>query len=264
MSTTFRDQLPPFFQQLAQFMSFLALDILNIFDLGCTLPEQDHFTGLLMSTLAPLAALALIVAIRAGLEWQFARNDAELRDELMTGSFTVCLILVFLVYPGVSSQVLKTFAVDYFDDGRAALAVDHSIDATTAKYTSFAVYAGFMTLVWPMGVPAFYFTYLYRERARLNPKSNSSEQIVIAVREQDPSVVYLRFLWCVRRAAPSRSPSPSRRRPYKPPYYWFEVFELIRKLAQTSLVVFVRNGSAEQMIFQLVITGCVASRSCAL
>lgn len=64
---------------------------------------------------------------------------------------------------------------------------------------------------------------------------------------------YLKFLW----------------KPYRTPFFWFEVFELLRKLAQTAVrllcmcvggliflqvVVFVAQGTNGQVVFQLVVT----------
>jgi len=82
------------------------------------------------------------------------------------------------------------------------------------------------------------FISLYRERLRLYPLQHKAIKVAIAVRNADRGVVYLKFLWS----------------PYKPRYYWYEVFELCRKLAQTSVIVFVSPGNTGQMVYQVMIT----------
>jgi len=78
-------------------MAFLSLDITSIFDLGCTLPAQNHYTDLLVSTLAPLAILFLVAIVGRFVARLLAKNDRELREEIGQTSFTTILVIVFLV-----------------------------------------------------------------------------------------------------------------------------------------------------------------------
>ena len=268
MSATFREVLPPFFRQLRDVFAVLALDFINIFDFGCTLSAQNHYTSLLLSTLVPLGFLLVLLLIHAMLAKFVAKQDLLLRSELRITTFTIFLVVLFLVYPSCSNKVLATFSCRTMDDGSSTITVDPSTSCVTPQYQGFAVYAAFMVFVYPLGVPVLYATFLYRERNKLNPfaRNQNLDKVAEAMRAEDRSIAYLYFLW----------------KPYKARYFWFgeflvpcpkfifwgqapksstnvmmimtETFELIRKLAQTSIVVFIAPGSSPQIVFQLLVT----------
>jgi len=105
----------------------------------------------------------------------------------------------------------------------------------TCKYVD----AGFMIVFVVFGVPLAYGWLLYKHGSAMNPKlPGYTLPMIVSKRDADSSIVHLRFLW----------------EAYRPKYYAFEVFELIRKLAQTSLIVFIANGTATQIIIQLFIS----------
>jgi hypothetical protein len=182
---------------------------------------------------------------------------STLKLEMRGTTFTMILIIFFLVYPSCSNKILATFSCKVFDDGTSVILKDPSLSCSDAVYSSYAVYAGIMTVLYPVGIPVVYSILLYRERKQLNPFPEQKDQSsALVFRENNPSIFYLRFLW----------------RPYKTHYFWFgrllstlfvppskltpaqEVFELLRKLAQTSVVVFVSPGSSPQIVFQLLVT----------
>ena len=167
MSVTFRDVLPAFFLQLRQIFSFLALDLITIFDFGCTLSAQNHFTSLLISTLLPLGVCFLLFTIHVMVERTLAKNDRALKQMLRTTTFTSFLIINFLVYPSCSSTILATFSCRNLDDGTAVLTTDPSISCQTATYDTFRAYAGFMLAVYPAGIPSLYAVLLFREKRQL-------------------------------------------------------------------------------------------------
>jgi hypothetical protein len=272
MSLLFADVLPSFFQELARVFSIFALDLVTLFDFGCSLPEQNHFTSLLISTLIPIGVVALTVVVHSSAQKWIIKENAALSRSISTAAWTFTLIFLFFVYPSVSAKVLRTFPCDYLDDGSASLVADHSVNCATSEYASFRAYAIFMSLVYPLGVPVLFLGLLLWRRQKLHPRvldaelqvenmsflkrffavlsralrrtqMSTSDVVSAQLREQDESILYLQFLF----------------KSYKPAFYWFEVAELIRKLAQTSLIVFFDPGSSQQIITQLFITAFFVS-----
>lgn len=240
MSITFSEYLPSFYVQLQDIFSVLALDLVNIIDFGCTLAAQNHYTSLLLATLLPMGFMLVVLAIHAVLEIWLVKKEAVLKQEMRVTLSTVFLVVLFLIYPSCSNKILATFSCRTLDDGSSTITVDPSVSCQTSEYTSFTVYAGFMVLIYPIGVPVLYGMLLYRERNKINPfaKADKLDKVAEAMRTQDRSIAYLHFLW----------------QPYRARYYWFEIFELVRKLFQTSIVVFIAPGTSPQIVFQLLVT----------
>ena len=167
MSVTFRNVLPPFFLQLKQIFSFLALDLITIFDFGCTLSAQNQLTSLLISTLLPIGVCLLVFGVHVFVERRYAENDRNLRGQLRTTTFTSFLVVNFLVYPSCSNTILATFSCQTFDDGTSSLTVDPSVSCQNDTYFAYRAYAILMVFVYPVGIPVLYATLLWRNRDQL-------------------------------------------------------------------------------------------------
>ncbi|GMI40862.1 hypothetical protein TrCOL_g4331 [Triparma columacea] len=108
-----------------------------------------------------------------------------------------------------------------------------------------------MVVVYPIGVPFLYWFLLYRRRHDLDggqtekEKSMSDESALKMAleerknkEEEDPTLKALSFLYGS----------------YEPKFWWFEVFETLRKLALTGFLVFLAPGTAAQVLFSLVMS----------
>jgi len=236
MSVQFAAVLPASFLQFAALFSVLALDLIALFDFGCALPDQNHYASLLLTTLLPILVCVCIATCYVVFTVFLLRDQPQVRADVRTLCYTLFLFVLFLVYPSVSSGILKTWLCDSFDDGTRWLQVDHTLSCQVPAYTYWVIYSVVMFFVYVVGVPVTYTVLLYRERERLNPPF--SRDVAIEVRKGDPAIQHVKFLW----------------EAYRPRFYWFEVWELVRKLVQTSVLVFVAAGTSLQMIFQLGVT----------
>jgi hypothetical protein len=197
MSMTFREILPPFFRSLRQVFLILAADVVNIFDFGCSFSNQNHFGTLLLATLTPMAFIWAVLCIRGILERTSLGQDRGFCYELRVASSTTILIVFFLIYPSCSNKILATFSCRTFDDGTSVINSDPSLSCQTEQYTGYAIYAGLMTIIYPVGVPVLYSTLLYRERRKINPYNSERrlDAVAEAIRKEDRSIQYLNFLW---------------------------------------------------------------------
>ena len=206
MAVTYGPILPSFFSNIKLLFSFLAVDLVSIFDFGCTLNAQNHLTSLILSTTLPILVCSLIFLTQIYVEKKVVKTNSILRHELRTSTFNLFLIIIFLVYPSCSNTILNTFACQTFDDGSSALLIDPSVSCQTEVYHQYQIYAAIMLLLYPIGIPFFYIVLLYRERKKLNPYSGQNEtfgKIAAVMRENNKDIKYLKFLW----------------KPYKPAFF---------------------------------------------
>jgi hypothetical protein len=111
--------------------------------------------------------------------------------------------------------VLSTFACRQFDGGMRFLRKDLTISCDAPDRQVWVAIAAIGVVVYVIGIPLFYIRALFRVRKFLNPKNGEKPNP-----ENFPEVLFLTSI-------------------YKPKYYWWEVFELVRKLVQTSVIVFI-------------------------
>jgi hypothetical protein len=243
MSVSFSSYLPDFFKSVAGALGVLAFDLSQFVDFGCAVPDQSHFTGLLISTLVPFGVACIV-----WLTYQITRHVVEKRrpeliPDLNVAVNTIYLWIAFLVYPGVSSKILRTFNCEEFDDGSRALQSDATVDCNSQRYQQYLGYAVFMFLIYVVGIPVTFFVLLKRKRKLLHMSqwaklSPDDQRTCLLERDAIPEIQSLHFLW----------------QSYNPNAYWYEIFDLLRKLAQTSIFVLVSKFSPLQALFVMWIS----------
>ena len=237
MAVIFEPELPDFFREVQKVFAVLSLDLVQLFDFGCTLTDQSFYVSLLIATLLPIGIIATTITIGVVV---YRYGPVAARRDAHGLTYTLVLLTLFLSYPSVSSQVLRTFSCTRYDDV-LVLNADPALECAGPRYDAFAAYAGFMCFLWVAGVPASYFLVLLRVRDRLNPRRLDpalTPDAAYRSRERDMGIVHLRFLT----------------RAYTTDAWAFEVFDTVRRLAQASLFVFVSKGTALQMTLQLIIS----------
>ncbi|CAN0460998.1 unnamed protein product, partial [Scytosiphon promiscuus] len=82
----------------------------------------------------------------------------------------MALLMTFLIYSSVSSTVFRMFACETVDGGKEYLRADYTIECTTDKHKALQVYAWFMIMVYPVGIPVLYAIILFKHREVLQDK----------------------------------------------------------------------------------------------
>lgn len=154
--------------------------------------------------------------------------------------------------------------------GRAVLRTDASVSCLSQEYGYFLGYSVVMVFLYLVGVPGLYWAILNRSKSELNPRSievggktstsNSNpsanlsistlltkdgrnEGMIVEMRKRNGSIRIHRFLWL----------------PYRPKFYWYENFELLRKLFQASIVsccIFLEGGRRRFFLKKLISSSC--------
>ena len=163
--------------------------------------------------------------------------------------FSGFLILTFLLLPSVSVKIFTTFACDEFDgDYGSFLKADYSIDCGSDEHALFWWYAVAMIFCYPIGIPLMYYGLLRKVKHLLDPGQMDGRVIAdteelrlekaLEIRksnENNPSLKRLAFLY----------------QAYEPWCWWFEIVETLRKLALTGGLLFLKPGTASQIIIAM-------------
>ena len=108
---------------------------------------------------------------------------AKKAKSIRTTYFGAFLLLTFVVFPSVSTTVLRFYnCVSYeegFSDGSTetieVLEADHDISCTSPSYKGiWSTYALAMLFVYPVGIPLLYWVLLFRYRKQLDPNVDES------------------------------------------------------------------------------------------
>jgi len=150
--------------------SVVNLDFVKISSVDCVLQDAvSYYNVLLVVTLIPLGVIAIMVPITwacfmvyRGITLHQARRDS------LNMVISNALTLAFVLYTGISTRILQIFDCQEFDDGTSWLRNDYSVQCYTARWNGFVVYAAFMMLVYPLGLPVITFLVVYKNRKQLD------------------------------------------------------------------------------------------------
>lgn len=208
-----------------------AVDVLN-FDLGLLLSfgcvvDIDFHDRLLVMTLSPLVAMAFLGITYALAARRNRRSDAAAMEEVREKHLSAVLLLTFLIYSPVSSVLFQTFACEDLDDGKRYLRVDYRLECDSPKHEALKVYAGFMIVLYTVGIPLLYAALLFSNREVLMDERRRNKDLVVKTTSG---------LWGS----------------YAPDRYYYEVIECARRVLLAGVVVFIYPNTAAQVAVTLM------------
>jgi len=207
-------------------------DLLDLFEIRCYY-DTSHYDILLLYTLLPITFIGVVVSVYACITHY--RRASRYKEQMKRESITTVFYLTFIIYPGVSRVILQTFMCEDFEEADGDfittrfLGVDTRLSCEDSNERLFWIwYASIMVLVFPIGILFMYSFSLY-QRSSLFEKD---EEDLTAQDVENKAMV--RFLT----------------EPYRTGLYWFEAYELVRKLVQsyTNTWVSAPNAAAEDII----------------
>ena len=222
---------------------------LNVFNLGistsslvtCSADEgYDAIDALVVSTVYPVVVVFLLKV--AGTVHMHAKSGlgALETSQLKARYFNVFLVFTYLILPFTSVQIFQTFScqdvdpddVDSGDD--RYMTVDYSVSCSSSKYEFGFIWAIVSILVYPVGIPAYYFYILYSVRHDIMSRGDSVVSEV-ASGEADVRLNPIRLLYEY----------------YRPELWFWEVVETLNRLFLTGVLVVIAQGSAVQILVGL-------------
>jgi len=97
---------------------------------------------------------------------------------LTSKAIRLAVIVLFTVFPMVSTTIFQTFQYDQrLEDGSAYLVVDYSIQRNDPSHTSYVVYASVMSILYCFGIPAVSWFVLYTKRDQIQQLQVLSESL---------------------------------------------------------------------------------------
>ena len=137
-------KFPSNYEEFMGSVTFVNLDIVAFFAAGC-LYSPSFYGELVAVTMIPIFITAVLFfrfillsfQILLGGQFPFIAFERKLGMEafvrIQTTYFTAFIILCYIMFPSVTSKILRTFSCEDFDDGHSYLRADYSIDCDTAQ-----------------------------------------------------------------------------------------------------------------------------------
>lgn len=220
---------PQVYQRFLDAVTFLNFDLgwLTQLSVGCVVDIDIH-GRLLVATIGPIIAMLFLAGTYAVAARRF-RGSADELGTLRRKHVSLVLLLTFLVYSSVSSILFQMFACEDLEDGNRYLRADYRIRCKSTRHVGFQVYAGFMIVLYTVGIPTFYATLLFRDRHVLK-----AEEVG---RVDSLRIKSFSDLW----------------EPYKPSIFYYELIECARRVLLTGTVVFIYPNTSAQIAVTLMI-----------
>jgi len=192
--------------------------------------------------MSPVAAIMLIKAFALAMYVSDRCKGIpteEAATSVRNGTTNLALLILYLVFPSCATIVFSAFTCTSFelpdtlfeDTGfeptTSYLTADLTISCESPYYEDYIQpYAIAMVLLYPVGVPLFFWVLLYTNRRQLYPdvvRGKTEEEIHDLPECQDALALRprsIRFLYFA----------------YEPRCYWFEIFECFRRLLLSSFL----------------------------
>ena len=151
-------------------INIVNINFLQLPKTSCLYPNTPYYSTFQGYTLGTSAALALVGAVwllgkRLLAPLTLRHAAAAERAHRMRRFQTVCLsralLLMFLVYPGVSGVVIAVFNCRTLPSGHTVLMADHRETCWTPRHWRFVAAGIFWVLAVPIGIPAAFMGLLY-------------------------------------------------------------------------------------------------------
>lgn len=217
---------PDLYQRFLYSVDLLNFDFSWVLSTGCLVRVNFH-DRLLITTIGPIVCLGLLLATYVIACYLNRGSEVAIRN-IRRKHVSALLLVTFFVYSSVSSNLFQMFSCESFDNGKVYVRADYSIECDSRGHKALRIYASFMILVYPMGIPALYSGLLFRKRGVLLDKSR---------REDALSVQSTSDLW----------------KPYKPNRFYYEVVECMRRALLAGVLFVVKDDMAAQIAVTLMI-----------
>lgn len=216
LGTGLQIQWPPSFKEFVQ--AFDVANFQNIVNQATSVEcvaSYSYYVQYVVIVLSPIAVTFLVFVFYLFPRYagcgpcRFISPQQQERSTMRFWRLT--LYVVFLIYPGVSSTVLRHYiCVDI--DSTPYLYADLRVQCYTQTWNLFALVSIALVLLYPLGIPMFFYSVLRVNRARL--KENRTK-------------VQLGFLYAG----------------YHLKVWWFEMLDMLHKLIVTSMLALFPTGA---------------------
>jgi hypothetical protein len=154
------------------------------------------------------------------------------------------LVFTYLILPSTSATIFQVFSCKDVDPDNVAsgddyyMAMDYSVSCSSSKYHFGFAWAIASILVYPIGIPAYYFYVLYNARIDIQHRDDIDTITADEAQQSESNMLDDPKLQAIQLLFES----------YQPRYWYWEVIETAKRLLLTGVLVLIVQGSAVQII----------------
>jgi hypothetical protein len=213
VAVAFKLTFPDPFAQFLSLVKVFAMDMFGFLQIGCVGTYTYREKLLLSCALPPV----LLVGIEIFYTCTSRGNDDKKRA-MREVSIKMAFASLFLTYPIVSQTVFQVFMCR--DLGSASyLVVDYQISCDDAEWSTLSSVGVVAVIVYPIAIPVLTLLLLFKNRHDIQSgEGNAYERYAFLVGD------------------------------YRPTYYYWDCFEMLRKVTLTGLMAFVSRGTVLQLV----------------
>jgi hypothetical protein len=172
LPTTFRFTFPKVVEDFMAMLSFFELgDLLSAIGKPNCLFEVSYFDQLFFKVATPMLVLLVLFGVH-----HLSKNDST--KEMCFDAF---VLVSFIVYPGVCSTLFTYFDCKAFEDGKTYLFAAPTVLCTDTEYKSTLIFVGVMSVLVPLGVPAWYWKSMSHMRDKLVPPLADADDFELSI-----------------------------------------------------------------------------------
>jgi hypothetical protein len=206
-------------------LDFLALECLNLQG-----SWNVYYTTVITWCLLPLviAIGVILIGVFRCTKLVLVTDYKAAASRIVNQHVWVLLFLSYVVLPPVSNKQLQVFDCIDLESGESYLRSDTSIDCDSSGYSKFSSVVIMFILLYQL-IPITWMFLLYKRRHSLNPPTSSDDkQLSLFIRDNDPSLASLKFLF----------------KDYNCSKWWFEVADMYRRIIFIGVIPLVSANTA--------------------
>ena len=225
---------PQEFLDFLRIMTPVNFDFLSMSGVGC-LVEYNFFHSYTTMMLIPICVSIFVYATyMIGLKRHEIHHKNKFTHGMRTHytnhvlQFTMWIVLI--IYPPLSRRSLEYFNCSGNIDGKFYLTKDYTIECFTGEWNAMLPVAILSVAIYPLGIPALFAFQLWKHRKKL---------------DDDAVVARYGFLY----------------EPYQREAFLWDIWEMLRKLLLTCVIVLIFPGKSFQVVFIALCNICFLTYS---
>jgi len=215
---------PAEFKWLIDNLRFMSFDFLGFLDIGC-MTTYSYF--------GKFSFAFMMIPILVGCVMCTYQCRSHV-DNIKNRCIKMGLTAVFFCYPfvsqsmfqGFSCRTLDAYTFDGEEETERYLDVDYQVSCNSMKYIGFVLFGTIGVCAFPLGIPSLTLLLLFKNGKQI--KNNG------------PARARYEFLVA----------------DYRPEFYYWDCFEMLRKVSITGVLMFLSPGSLFQLVVGIVL--CIA------
>jgi hypothetical protein len=229
-------RFPSPFADMLGFMNLFALDFPSLECLQHGSNSERYFSRLYLWSVVPLAVEIMIgLHCLVMLKW-FSLSK---REAIISRHVWMALFVTYLVLPAVANKHFQSLdCITFKDEGISFLRADSGISCYSQGYESFRVILILFIIIY-QSIPILWYVILRKHKHMLNRESpDHDEALELHIRDNAEGLDYIRFLF----------------QDYKVKIWWFEVFEMYRRMMFISMLPLTSSSTSKRASFGVILS----------